>query len=169
MMVLNNELSKLKRTVSIQNFNSASIVGIIFYASHKNRYKKACDFIDFVKNQGLKVYGIGIVDKEAEIVHYPHVDNVNYFGLDKVNWYDKPTNKKLTDYCKIQYDILIDISMSDVFTVKYIFAKSNSIFKITNSGAKEQYADFVIQLQNSDKIEDYIKYIIHYLQSINIK
>ena len=46
-------------------------------------------------------------------------DGVNYFGLDEVNWYGKPNNTAINDFLKRKYDILIDLSQTDLFQIHY--------------------------------------------------
>jgi hypothetical protein len=94
---------------------------------------------------------------------------VSYFGLDEINWYGKPTNPTVNDFLKRKYDLLLDLSQSDLFPVHYIFALSIAKFKITNNSIKAKYADFILQLENSDKLATYIAQIKHYLESIKIK
>lgn len=164
--MLRKELSKVKRVTSFQNFSSASNVGIICYSDDGSFNKESCKFIDFIKQKGLNVYGLGISPQKDLITSSPHIANFEYFGLDEVNWYGKPIGDDAIDFVKQKSDILIDISMADFYAVKYIFATANSKFKITSSGEKEQFADFVIQ---SDEIKIFTKNVVRYLQSIRVE
>ncbi len=166
--ILKKELSKLNRQTKIQNFTTAKVVGFIFDARNIDTYKASVNFMDFVNKQGADVNGLGIVDTTEQKEALPYKGNVNYLSLDTLNWYGKPQSEPVSDLLRVKFDILVDISMSDMFAIRYIFATSNSIFKITNLGSKAKYADFVIEINNNETVENFTKHIIHYLDSIKI-
>ncbi len=168
-MALNKELSGLKRTINMQNFKSANTCAFIFDANDEYKYKEAIDFINFAKKENLQVSGIGITETNEQKSSRAYMENVLYFCLNDVNWYGRPTDNKILTFIKAKHDILIDFSMLDIFAVKYFFALSHAGFKITNQTDKKQYADFVIELNNSEKLSKYRQNIIHYLNSIVMK
>ena len=127
------------------------------------------DFIAYTESKNVRIFGIGYASKSDQIAYFPYKNGVSYFGLDEINWYGKPINPVVIDFQKRKYDILLDLSQSDIFPVHYIFAISSAKFKITNDGIKAKYADFVLQLENSEKLSDYISQIKHYLEAIQIK
>lgn len=166
--ILKKELSKLNRQTKIQNFTTAKVVGFIFDARSMETYKASVNFMDFVNAKGINVHGLGIIDNINQKDALPYKVNVNYLSLDTLNWFGKAQSESAGDLLRAKFDILVDISMLDMFAIKYIFAMSNSIFKITNLGSKAKYADFVIEIDNNESIENFTKHIIHYLDSIKI-
>ena len=168
-IALNKELKTLKRETSIQNFESAVTAGFIFDADDREKYQQAKDFIAYTESKNVRIFGIGYASKRDQIAYFPYKNGVSYFGLDEINWYGKPINPVVIDFQKRKYDILLDLSQSDIFPVHYIFAISSAKFKITNDGIKAKYAHFVLQLENSEKLSDYISQIKHYLEAIQIK
>ncbi len=131
-------------------------------------YKASVNFINFVNKQGTDVNGLGIVDNTEQKDALPYKVNVNYLCLDTLNWFGKPQSESVRDLLRAKFDILIDISMLDIFAIKYILAISNSIFKITNLSSKAKYADFVIEIDNNGTVENFANHITHYLNSIKI-
>lgn len=162
-------MSSKKRDISFQNFESASIAGFIFDADDREKYQHAKDFIAFVEKKNIRIFGIGYAAKSEQIAYFPYKNGVSYFGLDEINWYGKPSNPVVKDFLKRRYDILFDLTMVDLFPLHYIFALSNAKFKITNNGVKSKYADFVLQIENTEKLNSFIKQIKHYLEAIKVK
>jgi len=168
-MALNKELKSQKRTTAINNFETAGIAGFIFDAVDRDKYQRSREFIDFVEKKNTRIFGIAFASKSDQIAYFPYMNGVNYFGLDEVNWFGKPINPVVGDFLKRKFDILIDLSQSDLFPIHYIFALSDAKFKITNDSIKAKYADFVLQQSNNEKLESYINQIKHYLEAIQIK
>jgi hypothetical protein len=166
---LQKELKATKRHVAFNNFESATTVGFIFDATDRGKYQISRDFIDFVEKLNNRVFGIAFASKSDQIAYFPYKQGVDYFGLDEKNWYGKPSNPVIKDFLKRNFDILVDLSLSDIFLTQYLFSLSNAKFKITNSASKTKYADFVIEVGNSEKLDNYITQIKHYLKVIQAK
>jgi len=166
---LKKELRSMKRTVAFNNFESATTVGFIFDTSDRQNYQLARDFMEFVEKQNNRIFAVGFATKSDQIAYFPYKQGVDYFGLDEVNWYGKPRNPVIKDFLKRNFDILVDLSFSDIFPTVYLFSLSNAKFKITNKSNKSSYADFVIEMSNSGKLEEYITQIKHYLKAIQAK
>jgi len=168
-LALNKELKTLKRETSIQNFESAVTAGFIFDGDDREKYQRAKEFIEYTEKKNIRIFGIGYAARSEQIAYFPYKNGINYFGLDEINWYGKPTNPVVDDFLKRKYDLLLDLSQTDLFPIHYIFALSTAKFKITNNCVKAKYADFVLQLENSEKLDNYITQIKHYLEGIHIK
>ena len=168
-LTMNKELKSLKREVAFNNFESANTVGFIFDAVDREKYQLSRELIEFVEKQNVRVFGLGFASKSDQIAYFPYKQGIDYFGLDEVNWYGKPTNPVFGDFLKRNFDILVDLSQSDLFPIHYIFALSIAKFKITNDSVKSKYADFVLQIDNNQKLENFIKQIKHYLEAIKAK
>jgi hypothetical protein len=166
---LDKELKGLRRTVAFNNFESATTVGFIFDASNREKYQASRDFMEFVEKLNTRVFGIGFATNSDQIAYFPYKQGVDYFGLNEINWYGSPVSPVIKDFLKRNFDILVDLSQCEIFPVYYIFSLSNAKFKISNKSNKSKFADFVIENSNSDKIEDYIAQINHYLKAIKGK
>jgi len=168
-ITMNKELKAHKREIAFNNFASATTVGFIFDAVDREKYQHARDLIEFVEKHNSRVFGVGFASKSDQIAYFPYKQGIDYFGLDEVNWYGKPINPAIPDFLKRNFDILVDLSQSDLFSVHYIFALSIAKFKITNDSVKSKYADFVLKVSNNEKLENYIKQLKHYLEAIKSK
>ena len=168
-VILKNDLKTLKREVAFNNFASSATIGIIFDAVDKDKYHIAKNFMAYIEESGVRVFAIGFVPKSELIGYLPFKKGVSFFGLDKLLWYGKAKNQTVDEFTERPFDILIDLSLSDLFPIEYIFALSKAKFKICNDSEKSKYADFILQLKKPEKIEQYIEQIKHYLEVITPK
>ena len=165
-IVLKKILKSRKRSVVYNNFNSASTIGFIFDAENKEHYTLAKEFMNYVEESGIKVVGLSFVSKSDLIGYFPYRKGVDYFGLDKQNWYSKPVDEGIEEFIERPIDILIDISLSETYPIEYTFALSKAKFKICNNSDKAQYADFVLRLERANDLELFIEQVKHYLEII---
>ncbi|MBN1250513.1 MAG: hypothetical protein JXR51_09040 [Bacteroidales bacterium] len=168
-IILNSDLKARKRIVTFNNFTSSSTVGIIFDAVNKENYHIARDFMAYVEESGARVFSIGFVPKSELIGYLPFKKGIDYFGLDKELWYGKAQSSVVDEFIERPFDILIDLSLSNLFSIEYIFALSKAKFKICNDSPKTKYADFFLQLKKPENLEQYIEQIKHYLEVIEPK
>ena len=168
--VLDKELKQRNRPVVVyNNFISSSTVGLIFVAEDKRLLNLAKEFMSYIEERGIRVFGLAFVSKSDLIGYFPYRKGVDYFGLDKLNWYGKPLDEGIEEFIERPFDILIDISLSDIYPVEYIFALSKAKFKICNNSSKAQFADFVLNLNRTNDLELFIEQIKHYLETIETK
>lgn len=168
-LTLQKELKKLHRVSAFNNFESATTVGFIFDADDREKFQLVKEFMDFVEKQNNRIFGIGFTSKSDQIAYFPYKQGIDYFGLNEINWFGKPTNIAINDFLKRNFDILIDLSLSDIFHTEFIFALSNAKFKIVNTSGKSKYADFIIDMKNTEKLNVYIEQIKHYLKVVQGK
>jgi hypothetical protein len=166
---LKKELKMHKRAVAINNFTTASTAGVIFDAIDREKYQLAREFIEFIEKNNTRVFGIGIASKNDQIAYFPYKQGIDYFGANEVNWFGKPSNPVINDFLKRNFDILFDLTLTDSFSIHYLFALSVAKFKITNDSIKTEYADFVLQVSNKEKLGNYINMVKHYLGVMQIK
>ncbi len=169
-IVLDRELKSRTRHTEFNNLRSASTVGFIFDAENREYYSAAKEFMNFVEQKGnIKVFGLAFVSKSDLIGYFPYRKGVDYFGLNKQNWYGKPLDEGIEEFIERPFDILIDISLSEIYPVKYIFALSKAKFKICNNCAKAKHADFVLELDRINDLDLFIEQVKHYLETIEPK
>ncbi len=165
-IVLEKALKSRKRPVVYHNFNSAQTIGFIFNAENKEYYAAAKEFMNYVEERNIKVNGLAFVSRSDLIGYFPYRKGVDYFGLDKQNWFGKPADEGIEEFIERPLDILIDISLSEIYPTEYIFALSNAKFKICNNSEKAKYADFVLKLDRTDDLGLFIEQVKHYLETI---
>ena len=167
--ILDKELKLNARQVVYNNFASSSSIGLIFDAEDKKNLDLAKEFMNYIEERGIKVFGLVFVSRSEMIGYFPYRKGVDYFGLDKLGWYGKPLDEGVKEFIERPFDILIDISLTEIYPVEYTFALSKAKFKICNNSSKERFADFVLKLKKPYKLELFIEQIKHYLETIETK
>ena len=67
-----------------------------------------------------------------------------------------------------EFDMLIDLSLESCFSIQYIAGSSKAKFKVGRFGINPlNFYDLMLQVDDKIKLEDYLKYIKHYLTILN--
>ena len=107
---------------------------------------------------------LGFVNRKS-IPNYCIAANSGYhFNLKDLNWYGAPKNDYIHEFINKEFDILIDLSLDDVFVFKYISGLSRSKFKVGRHN--DNYLDcfdLMIKMEPTATLEAFIEQVVHYL------
>lgn len=164
---LKKNLKNNNRYVEFQSVESAKKIGVIYIVEDEASYIR-------IDNWLKKLAAAG---KEVRVVGYHHSDNVPHYCIPKlkheyyskkdVNWYGKPIRPSLKDFVEEPFPILIDLTMDENFTTKYILSLSKSSMKVgkKNEGMEDFY-DFMISLNEEHDMDDFIYFIETYTKQL---
>ncbi len=108
----------------------AKSIGIIYNATNDSDYDIVLQFAQEIKNRGPHVCLLGSIDKkETEFTRIQQPDNYFHY-ISNLNWYFKPINQNIDRFTSKNYDILIDLNLSQSLPTKFILAESKTSFKI---------------------------------------
>ena len=110
---------------------------------------------------------MGFVNKKKNSSFHLSTIHINYYNLSEINFFGFPKSKKLNDFASINYDFLINLSMENTFSLKYLsfITKSNFKIGVYNSDDNEIY-DFLLVMKIKS-IEHLVEQTIFYLEQIN--
>jgi len=160
---------KNPRDIKIANFKSINAIGLISNPKNPLEINQISNVIKHFQRLGKKVYPLIYFDKEIE--NDICTKNIDCFGFEKknCNWIGKPKNDiNINRFISKEFDILIDLSFSEIYSLQYVFVQSRASLKImqTNNFSR-QYADLMLEaFQQHDKLT-FAKELIHYLEIIN--
>ncbi len=167
--ILTRLLKKKRRSKKFHNFSSAKSIGVIFNASTSDSYQCSKDFIEQLKLGNVKVEGLGYTKKRKVngLASTAAQDGLKVFSIRDRNWYQKPTNNAVSEFTQNQYDMLIDLSLEQEFSVKYIMGTTDAEFKVGHElESNELIYDFVLDMKERNELPFYIDQIKHYLKNI---
>lgn len=164
---LRKNLKGVKRNRLIYNLDTARTIGIIFNAVSDDVFNNALDFANFLNRKNLNVSVITFYNGKETPQSYLLRKNVTLFNKKDINWYYKPLVPSVDEFIEKEFDILIDLSMKEVFPLKWIATLSRAKFKVGNLSYHGTPNDLIINLKPNDDIEYLISQITHYLQLIN--
>jgi len=164
---LSKSFKTVKRNRVVHNLVTArkiAIIGVV--ASPK-------DFDDFTSLQRF------LIEKNIQVevlAYFPGKEipqqlllrkGINIFNRDEVNWYGKPLLPFVDLFCREEYDILIDLSMDELFPIRWIATLSRSKFKVGSLSYSGNPYDLIINVENKKEIPYFSEQVLHYLNLIN--
>ncbi|MFP4555259.1 MAG: DUF6913 domain-containing protein [Bacteroidales bacterium] len=164
---LKKQYKKIKRDKRIHNLVSARRIGVIFYAMTDKDFKLALDFVNFLSEQNLEVCLLAYYPGKEIPQEFLMRKGANLFSKKEVNWYGKPLAPFTEEFAKMDFDILIDLSMEEVFPLKWVATLSVAKFKVSSLMYPNPPYDLLINVKQTDSLEYYISQVKHYLNLIN--
>ncbi len=167
--LLRRNVSAVKRNKAFHNFDSAKTVGVIFNATKQESYLLAISFIEFLTSKNIEVLALGYGLTSEAIGYFRYRAGINFYTLDKTNWQGKPLDKSFDEFVQVPFDMLIDISLADIYSIYYIIGMSKAKCKIAASGFLLNFADLIIDVKNNRSPEFFIEQLKHYMLAISKK
>jgi len=164
---LEKKIGKIKRNPVFLNLKDAKSIAIVANMDTVEKYKIISKFVDSLKQEGKTVFVLALVKNEEFQKFFAKGTSILFFSKKNTTWYGKPRNIKYKEFIDNQFDILIDVSMTQIITMQYIVGLSKAKFKVGKFYEKRSYADFMITLKPEDKLSFFIDQIKHYLTTIN--
>jgi len=161
---LKKKLGKLKRTKKCINLHQAVNIGILYNVTSQTTFQIVKTLVKDLTTRQRQVMALGFVNRKS-IPNYCIAANSGYhFNLRDLNWYGAPKNDYIHEFINKEFDILIDLSLDDVFVFKYISGLSRSKFKVGRHN--DNYMDcfdLMIKMEPNASLEAFIEQVIHYL------
>ncbi|NVN95233.1 MAG: hypothetical protein HXX18_08120 [Bacteroidetes bacterium] len=167
---LNKHLPKNHRFRKIVNLDNAKTLGIIYELKDELTYNHINRFIKFLQDKQINVKAIGYFDGNIRPIYAIEKLSLDYYDRKDLNWYAKPKGNYVADFIQTDFDILIDLSLNNIFQTKYIAAMSKAKFKVGKDGENNKVIfDLMIDINPNTTLDEFITLIIHYLSIINKK
>jgi len=167
---LKRELQVLKkeRTPNKFNFDSIKRVGILFDATNSEDYEIVKRYVVYLREHHKKVKAIGyFTTKEIPALTYSKLE-YDFFSNKDVNWFGKPASVIIDNFINEEYDLLIDLNVSDHFALKYISALSKANFKVGKFDDKDiEIFDMMIDADNTKTVKYFLRQIDTYITMLN--
>lgn len=163
-----NEYNLHKRDIIVNNIDAVSSVGVIFSADTEENYRIISKFAILLKKEGVKNIHLLGYTKEKELPSYLGAKLGQDFLLKKeLNWYLKPDSTAAKNFIHEPFDILIDLTIENIFPLLYILGKSSAHFKVGKGNCGKDFLFDMMINTNAEGLENLSKQILHYLRQIN--
>jgi len=164
----NKELSKTGHDHKLINLEKARCVGILYTLDDPPVYDVVSEFVSQLQRMHIEVKALGFVRNRNLISRFLPKLSYDFFSKKDINWFYRPIHAKVKDFINKEFDILIDLSLQESFTLKYISGLSRSFCRVGKfSEENTHYYDLLFVVNPSVTLPDYIKQITHYLTIIN--
>ncbi len=159
--ILRRKTGKTTRNKTTMNFDKAASALLLIDGTDSTSKKEIDRFISFIKQNNIQVECIYFYNtKEA-----PVAENATSTNLSKknLNFLGLPKQQEVEPILNKEYDILIDLSMTQYLALQSIVALSTARFKIGMLPGNSDHYDFMINLGESISVSAYIEQIKKYL------
>ncbi|PCH93487.1 MAG: hypothetical protein COB85_06955 [Bacteroidetes bacterium] len=167
---LNRQVKVLERDRAVFNLKDAQTIGIVYDATDSKEFEAVKKFCKYLKERNKRIMSLGFVNVKEEDNRFKTQLEYRFFTKKELNWHFKPTGLEVENFTEEVFDILIDFSFEESFSIKYISGLSKAKFKVgAASDNSSNYYDMVIDIGNNKTLENLIGNINHYLDMINQK
>jgi len=167
-IALKRQASRINRNRKIFNLQQASRIGILYYLEDDTVYAKVSEYVKKLQEAGKTVKALGFVeDKKLTGQLMPKL-SFDFLYPSGLSWNLKPVSIHAKDFIEEEYDILIDLSIENVFPLLYITATSNARFKVgLKSTQRSPWLDLMLEMDDTKGLDDLIEHVDHYISIIN--
>ncbi len=152
----------------MSNLLDARRIGIIYPLNDVPDYDRVSEFVSQLQRDHKEVKALGFVKNKSLVSRFLPKLSYDFFSRRDVNWFYKPIHTQVKDFIEKEFDILIDLSMSDNFPLKYIAGLSNALCRVGRfSEENADYYDLMIDANPAMTTDDFLGQIRHYLTVIN--
>lgn len=168
-LILNRRLKKSNRNKQTYNLSSAHTIDILFDATSTSDFKIVKVFVDKLIENNKQVKVLGYVNNKMIPQQLYLINHFNFFCKKDKNIVKIPKSDIALEFINSQSDILLDLSLTNFFCLKYIASLKNSSFKIGKFITEKSHLDMMIDINKEESMLYLIEQIVHYLNLIKPK
>ena len=161
--------AQTKRAISYNDLKSAKSIGILFDATHQERYFAAKNFIENLRNSQNSVLGLGFVTNHVGLTYFPQHDGIDFISLENTNWYFKPLDRNIDKFQNKNFDVFIDLNTEEVLQCQFIVASTKAKLRIGRGRPDNSFYDLLIDLKEGIQLDHYLNQIIYYMSKLQMK
>jgi len=167
MFFFRREMKKASRKKMVVGLEESRKIGLVYEASSEETYRMATDLAKELQKSGKRVKAMGFVPHKTKPDYLLDHLNFSYFSRKDFKWNLKLKTDTLKEFVNTEFDILIDLSPSDLFLVKYLSGLSGARYKTGKYHPEyvEVY-DLMLQVDDAFPLDELIEHTINYLQMI---
>ncbi len=164
---LNKQLRTFERSKRVHNFESARAVGILSPANTNDSFEQVLELAHFLSAKNIDVSVLVFCQLKEVPQSFLLRRKINVFNIKEVNWYGKPMVTIAEDFINREFDILIDLSLMELFPVKWIASLSKSKFKVGALNYLGCPNDLIMNVGRGATLNYLIEQLKYYLNYIN--
>lgn len=166
---LKKEAGKVKRIRKNPDLQSAGTIGILYDASTKEVFDSIKEFYLDLKQHKKNPVSLGYINFNEALHFHPLArPEADYFFKNQKNWYQKPSGAVIENFIDEPFDILINLTLTDNFSLDYIASVSKAGLKIGRAESAVAFCyDMTFFLDKDANLRSFAYMIIHYLSNIN--
>lgn len=170
MRSLKAEMLKVTRNKIPVSIDNATSVGILYMLKDESEYNIVSELTKKLQTQGKKVQVMGMYSLNRVPVYY--IPKLSYDLIMKkdIDFFFRPSAEFVTRFIRESFDLLIDLSNPDEFTLHYIANLSRAKFKIGKRiDDKQMPYDLMIDSALEMPTDKYIDQVVYYLSILDFQ
>ena len=159
--------TEMNRTQKQVNLNSARTLVLLYNLPDEATYKIAESIVVRLGEMNLKVRVVCYTESKI-LPHYfiPKISQ-DIFTAKDLNWRFQPQKPFYKDFIETEYDILIDLSLTNNLPLLYCAAFSKAGLKVGRFQEEHQpFYDLMIHTTENETIDSFAEQVIYYLSRI---
>lgn len=167
--LLNREIKDISRERTDPDIHRASSIGILYDATDREEFFEVREFFKDLRESRKKAVSLGYIDYKETLSFHPLArPEADYFFKNQLNWLSKPSSTVVDHFVAEPFDILIHLSLKDLYPLDYIAATSRAGLKIGRaSSAIAHCYDMSFHMDPKADLKSFAYTIIHYLSQLN--
>jgi effector-binding domain-containing protein len=167
---LRQEMATLNRERSMISLEDAKSIGIIFESGDKEDFELVKKYVLYLRELKKKVKVIGYFSGGATPAFTYSKLEYDFFSKKDLNWFNKPSDKFVSNFMEEDYDILIDLNIHHHFALRYIAGISKARFKVgPHEPGGEKIYDLMIEGAQGKGLKFLLRQVDTYLLMLNKK
>lgn len=155
--------------MELTNFETINTIGLLSNPKNLAELNEVDKIALYFQEHGKQVFPFIYLNKQIE--NNSLTENIGRigFGVNKFNWFGRPKkNIDLTHFIEKEFDILVDLSFSESYSLQSVFVQSKARLKIMpTSDLSRKFADLMLEVSDSHDKLNFAKELTHYLEIIN--
>lgn len=161
------EMKKRVYPKRVTGLDEARSIGIIYDASEEESWKQVQAFVKKLLGDGKRVSSMGFFRQNVRPPFLIEQMHQSFFQKKDLSWNLRLKSTVLNVFAEAGFDILIDLSPSDVFLAKYLSGVSYARYKLGRFHPEMvDIYDLMIETDKPLPLRDMIEHCTHYLKLI---
>jgi hypothetical protein len=164
---LTNKIKSLVRSKKTHNFDTAKKIGILFDAGNQDDFRHVKEFNKFLSGLHIECSILGYLNSEEIRSDLLYRDNINIFCNKDLDYLFRPSHPDALSFLSKKFDMLIDLSLTDYYPIRFIYSLSLADFKVGRFTKDKSELDLMIDIHSQPNIEFLIEQIKIYVSILN--
>ena len=165
--LLKRRVKKHNRVREVKNLLECKSILILACEPEDMSGMFTSEFVMYLKGLEKEVVTLLLPERKKNI-DKSYGPDIKLVESSDLNLFYIPNNPVIQEQINRNFDLLIDLSLSNRFTLKYIHALSQAKFKVGAAvNYKNQFSDLTIDVKNNPTVEYLLTQLKHYLTNIN--
>jgi hypothetical protein len=166
--ILLKKVGRLRRKVSYSGFDKVRSIGIVWDASSISDFTSLSRFHQKMNDRGIEVKVFGYFPGKELPDQYTAIRFLSCIKRDELTFFYLPVSREADNFCRTNFDVLIDMNYGSELPLSYITSQSLASFRVGLSGSYNgpDTFDLMMEIKKPVQTESYLNEIIHYLEMI---